>query len=638
MDFLTAIETLPPQDALPLLQERYRQNLAFFSQTLPHLAAILQRPTTRYHLYLDSRGINVATQNGELLYPVSNGRSSLFDASRLWAHDLLNNKAASKYFNQKGVVTYDEPTIPVTTGIVNRIVETARTRPAFNNDGIYFGTRPLLPATVYFGLMAGLQLEFLQRNYDFIHTLFVYEPEPDFFAVSCHFVDYAALYSRMGEAFFLFVQGELSPHAVKKFYTDRLVTANYVRFEVTLYGDSRIEAGKQLFLEMQRQNTRGWGTLDDELVGLRNRLHNVNPKLPDRPLFTGMKPAVTPVCVVGNGPSLNALLPFIKANEARMLILSAGTALKPLKAYGIEPDFQIEIERRDHVRAVLDAAPLGQTPLLAADLIHPGTLEAAQEAYLFIRSNACTTAMHGPQKRLSYTIPLVGNAALALALEMGEAIYLCGMDAGFKHDGKQHAAGSFYDDRDDLAKEKIPVRGNLCDTVYTTPLLSLSRHTYEQALAQQPHKKVFNLSDGAYIAGAVPVHAATVKLPDCDKSQTVEAIKNACIKKGFFSEEREDYKEEIESYLARFFAVLEQPVATRRALYEVIDAAYRETEAQNRNASVSGTLLGGTLRHILNALFSAGLHLHEEALTPFFREALPKAKAELAEALQTLPL
>jgi hypothetical protein len=103
MDFLTAIETLPPQDALPLLQERYRHNLAFFSQTLPHLAAILQRPTTRYHLYLDSRGINVATQNGELLYPVSNGRSSLFDASRLWAHDLLNNKAASKYFNQKGV-------------------------------------------------------------------------------------------------------------------------------------------------------------------------------------------------------------------------------------------------------------------------------------------------------------------------------------------------------------------------------------------------------------------------------------------------------------------------------------------------------------------------------------------------------
>lgn len=97
------------------------------------------------------------------------------------------------------------------------------------------------------------------------------------------------------------------------------------------------------------------------MLGLANTLENLKTNLPIlRPKH--LKRIDLPICVVGNGPSLDGLLPFLKENADKMVVFRRGTALKVLKNARIPVDFQIEIERIDYLKDVLMSAPLGDTP------------------------------------------------------------------------------------------------------------------------------------------------------------------------------------------------------------------------------------------------------------------------------------
>ena len=51
-----------------------------------------------------------------------------------------------------------------------------------------FTQKDFLPTTVIFGLLGGKHLDLLVKKYEF-QSLFVYEPNPEFFALSLYFVD-----------------------------------------------------------------------------------------------------------------------------------------------------------------------------------------------------------------------------------------------------------------------------------------------------------------------------------------------------------------------------------------------------------------------------------------------------------------
>ena len=52
-----------------------------------------------------------------------------------------------------------------------------------------------------------------------------------------------------------------------------------------------------------------------------------------------------PAIIVGNGPSLDKEIDFLRKNQDNFVIFCSGSALKPLYKAGITPDFQVEIER-----------------------------------------------------------------------------------------------------------------------------------------------------------------------------------------------------------------------------------------------------------------------------------------------------
>jgi hypothetical protein len=635
MSFFKHLQECSDQEALTLLEARFKANTTFFNTHLPHLGELLAQKTKTFHLYLDTHGLNIKSNTGEFIYPIIDNKSTIYSASQALTLNLGSSATSELFFNQTGVTDYHVPTLPIICKTVNAINQHIRKDPNYTNESIYLTNEKMLPTLTMYGLLSGLQLEILMHQYERMHALFIYEPNVDFFILSAFFVDYAALYQKVEEnSCFIFVGGMVSDSAVKAFFSTRLITNNYYRLEVSCYNDKRFDDAKALFLKHQRANTRGWGTVDDELFGVNNKNININPKDIKIPILCSPTKVNLPICVIGNGPSVENLLPFIAKNRDKMILMCAGTALKPLRSYGIKPDFQIEIERRDHVADVLRNAPLEDIPLICADIIHPTTLEVAKEKYIFIRDSTAATQMYSPKFSTKFSNPVVGNAALSLALEFSSEIFLCGMDVGFKSDGKQHASNSFYDDRDDKSVEKFPTRGNFSNNVYTNALFALSRELYEHAISAKKGATVYNLSDGAYISGAIPKHAHTITFEKVDKPKEIQKFKASFKTKGVFNAQNIDYHDELTTYLSEMHKLLRmRKITSKTALYQSIDSAYLATTLVRRGEPVIGTLLSGTYWHILNTLFVGLMHIHRNDIDTLYKEIITTIEHVLDEEL-----
>ncbi|MDQ1338977.1 MAG: hypothetical protein QG567_126, partial [Campylobacterota bacterium] len=212
---------------------------------------------------------------------------------------------------------------------------------------------------------------------------------------------------------------------------------------------------------------------------------------------------------------------------------------------------------------------------------------------------------------------------------------LCGLDVGFKSDGKQHASGSYYDNLNDKSQEKIPTRGNFSSNIYTNSLFSLSREMFEHAIASKKDAIVYNLSDGAYIKGAAPKQPKELNLKKIDKQKALKEIEEAFLQKDVFKESEMDYKTLLDDYLNDFFTILKSAqIKTKKELFLVIDRAYFATTIQNKNENVTGILTSGTLWHILNTIFTSFLHIQEDDISALFTQTMEMIEKNLKEAIE----
>lgn len=242
----------------------------------------------------------------------------------------------------------------------------------------------------------------------------------------------------------------------------------------------------------------------------------------------------TPVFVVGNGPSLDNDIDYLKANRDKVILVSCGTALKALWANGLRPDFHTEVEQNRCTHQVIsalgDAEYLAQIDLVAPTWVHPDTVN------LFRRHLAMYTAGAGAMRfyhtmcaargwvyrDLKFASPTVSNFALSAILELGfHNIYLFGVDLGFKsieHHHSKHSAyynnklgGELYSYKKAVTRE-IPVRGNFTRIVSTKAEFALARKCITQLLGCYPAAQVVNCSDGAFIEGTMAHRSSDIQL------------------------------------------------------------------------------------------------------------------------------
>lgn len=616
MSILEILKDPDPTFCKQFFSERFSSNLSFFSRMFPHFSEVLNSRPKKYNLLLDRKGVNIIDlRNKSLIYPEMDGFYTMLEVHRELAKNPLSNDRWNIRGNEVILQPMDENMLPITALAVNRMIKNLQRSHA---DTRFYLGKNFFPNTVIYGLLGGIFLEILRENKAFFNALFLFEEDIDLFRISCYFLDYSKLFQQVDlDGFYLCVGDEIKVQSPEKFFNSRKITSNFMLLELQMYQSSRVKNLRDSLSRQFSMNKRGWGSFEDEMLGLKNSLKNRNYSI-----LSCIRRTNIPICVVGNGPSLDFLLPFLKKIQDRVIIFSCGTALGVLKRFGINPDFQIEIERMDLVKNVLIEAPLEETPLLCGSMVSPSVLTFAQEAYIFLRGGSACSYLFDSNP-IEYSSPFVGNAGVALAMQLSSEIFLCGLDCGYIEGMSKHAKNSFYGDEGiKIPKnaQKIPSNGKY--DVFADSIFLLSIQNIESAISAYKPKIVFNLGEGAKIKGAPRMEVDRIKLKKIQKLDAINFIKSQIRtvelkrEKDKILQEARVYLGDISSRLQHFLSYKDQ---SKKALFCFINSFCNWMFSKGVRDPFLAILFEGSIAHLVQTLMLCVLHLPSQDILAVYR-------------------
>lgn len=381
---------------------------------------------------------------------------------------------------------------------------------------------------VIFGIGLGLHIHPLIERTRAKYVI-IAEPNLDFIHHSLHGVDWARIFEQCEtEGVRLIFLDDTTPEALV-YRLNQLFRAKDAPFLDGAY----IYTHYQSWLFRTTQDTLksviqryfiSSGYYEDELVmlehGVRNFLRHDSHVITEKPRLV----QDIPVFIIGSGPSLDRSIEVIKKYKGSALVFSCGTALGPLLANGIRPDFQCELENGAATFTVLSATRERHAGgfegirLIAASTVHPDVPPMFEEAFFFMREGVSSTQLFGHKYApIPGVAPTCTNTAFAAATALGfRNIYLFGVDCGVRNEKAHHSKDSFYFKDEEARRSVKPKydivqRANFGGTVRTNWVLDLTRMMLE-GLQSARGANLVNCSDGAQIANATPMVPRALKL------------------------------------------------------------------------------------------------------------------------------
>jgi hypothetical protein len=375
---------------------------------------------------------------------------------------------------------------------------------------------------IVFGLGLGYHLNELIRSTP-ARWIIIVEPCREFIELSPDIIDWSEIAALLEER-----QGEL--HFVTEL--DPAQMANSIAGHIWHHGASYIDGSwvfthyplwafaeaRQRVLADADNLFAQCGFFEDELKMTRNAAGNF-AQAPFWLLNAEKRPQRRETAVVvGAGPSLDEGIEKLKEIRDRVVVFSAGTALRPLLRHGIVPDFHCELENAPVVLEVLEEAgkhgDLSRITLIASLSLDPRIGSLFGERIFFFREYSSGTALlQGDFQPLVVAVPTCVNTALSAASFLGFTEFLLfGTDCGVRPGRLDHAEGTVYRDvwksQPDMARKyPMEVEGNFGGLAMTNWVLDSCRRMLAIAIARFG-LSVANCSDGALIPGTTP------KVPD----------------------------------------------------------------------------------------------------------------------------
>jgi len=236
-----------------------------------------------------------------------------------------------------------------------------------------------------------------------------------------------------------------------------------------------------------------------------------------------------PGIVLGGGPSLDQVIPWLRENQNRIWIFAASRICKRLLAEGITPDFI----------GVFDGQPL--------------ILEYSKEMYEFEKKSILITGEHpyrplirqwsglkmysrrrfpwakGSEQNFISDGPTVTNALFGIAAYLGVTnFYLAGVDFCFTSEGVCHESGSIEaknQQNDKFDTTAINYRG---EKVGTNIQLYDARNLFEEQFLRLrkvwPSLKAHNLNDGAAVMQGIDYQSIENVILASEKANIVNAF------------------------------------------------------------------------------------------------------------------
>jgi hypothetical protein len=405
------------------------------------------------------------------------------------------------------------------------------------------------------GVGLGYHIEKISKELD-VKYLCIFDPHLDSMYASLHTIEWTPIlekYCSTERKLFMYL--DISPEVAVtdlRLLREKVGVHNFMTtFIYQHFTSTQAQAFIDLYYKKFQLQGLSLGFFDDERNSFAHTIHNINAGFAFFKHGTDIE-NLPPVLLVGNGPSLDEHIEFIREHQADSIIITCGTALSSLAKVGIRPDFHVEMERSSITPYFIKAGTSDEyrrgIPLLALNTAPPNMTELFDEVCLAIKPNDAgqfvinnTFSDHG-LRSLALCNPTVTNAGLSFALSMGfTEILLVGVDLGQKTPDTHHSSLSIYHDLEERSKGKIQTGlkalkqsvtpGNFGGDVYTNWILNLSRNEME-VLLRLPNPAgrqaaVYNLNDGALIEGTIPARYGDLKdiKPVSDKAGIITAIK-----------------------------------------------------------------------------------------------------------------
>lgn len=463
-----------------------------------------------------------------------------------------------------------------------------------------------VPSIIMFGLGVGYQLEKLLTSHT-VEKLFICEPNRDFFYASLFAIDWqeiletieksnARIYLNIGDD-----GTNLFRDLLNQFYAVGPYILNSTYFYQSYYNASLNAAIGQLREQLQVVISMG-EYFDHAYYGIAHTYEGMKRQIP---VLSG-SPAEkfsydekeVPIFLVGNGPSLDSSIESIKEWQDQAIVVSCGTALQALHRHGITPDFHAEIEqnRSTYDWAVLigDLDYLKRITLISCNGIHPDTCDLYKDVLIAFKegesSTVSATQVVGTENftLLKNAFPTVSNFACDLFSTIGFTnIYLIGVDLGFVDVKHHHSKLSGYygesgEEVYDYAEKNntsLIVPGNFRPTVNTKHEFKVSRQVIEQVTSAKPKEQEFyNCSDGARIAGTIPVkpEGLLIVSSKSQKKHTLNVVKSKIFTtkytEGYVEQHKTIYsKELLIKELAAIELLLERKIDSTIDIEKLID-------------------------------------------------------------------
>lgn len=528
------------------LSEQYKTNISAFENYFPDVALFFKtyQPQNKEVFIHENFANIIDTRTNAVVYEYP---AYLMALKQFETYQTKPQSTHSKFFaHDEGLGEF------LHSEQLNKIIQLHTERADVEQEKNKNGSRHSLPkylnALVMFGVGLGYHIELMSKSHN-LGSVYLIEPDLDVFYASLYTANWQQILSTIeqkGGSLHL----SLGPQDSDFF--DNLLAETYVngRYEVAktfgyIHNNSPEILGlvteyKTRFFEM----IQGWGFFDDGIMAISHFLQSVKDGVPimKKNVEFDLDIATAPVFIVGNGPSLDQSIELLKQQKDKAIIISCGSALSALYKYGIEVDFHCEQERIFAVAEKIDYyAPkeyIEKQTLLTVSTVHPEVYKKFARALMSPKGSEPSTDLLLQDKlgkelfeSALYITPTVANTAMVMAVQMGfKQFYLMGIDLGHKEDGAHHSQHSFYYDEsgDDIdlypkTDTQFLREGNFGGEFTADPIFNMSRVMLEKVIFNNQSLKVFNLSDGAKIEGAMPLSSDDVNLNlEIDKSYIVD--------------------------------------------------------------------------------------------------------------------
>ncbi len=531
------------------------------------------------------------------------------------------------------------------------------------------------PTCQIFGIGLGYHIAQLIEQHKF-KFIFICEPDYELFFASLFCVDWAAIIEKVdadNASMLLYLGVDYESYLKSIFQTlERIgsfaLSSSYCYQH---YPSKEINELIKSFYQSFRSFFHGFGFYNDSTTGLAHAVKNMEQGVPLLYPFKSHRDRMfdKPVFIVGNGPSLDTAIPYIKKYQNKAIILAAGTAYQSLAKAGIEADFHVLVERpKGTYDIIVDIMPekgYGNTNLLTVEVVYPDThklykwsgmgLKGPETATEFIRYQMMKNHSFKPAP-VPRCGPLVANTAMGYAAVLGFGeVYLFGVDNGHPETGEHHSKLSIYNDDKFAGKYKAHktgeyvFEGNLGGKVTANGLFESSKRQLDSLVQEMDYAKVYNVGHGAKIEGALPLEDDAVMLddlPDLDKTSVVDYIKQNFFKTFDLKDVEEHVAvDEFASLCDYLLEVGERPYSTREEAMEILIAqqrvvyAYKESKHSHLFYVIKGTMLYFhcplvTLLYYFNEE-EASLALFNEAFT-LWQDFIREIKDDFPERWHTL--